>query len=74
LPFTLLADEDHTVSQRYGTWVEKNNYGRKSMGVQRATFLVRPDGILARTWPRVKADGHSDQVLESLRELQGVRA
>jgi thioredoxin-dependent peroxiredoxin len=71
LPFTLLADEDHAVSKRYGTWVEKNNYGKKSMGVARATFLIDPEGVIARTWPKVKADGHSDQVLASIRELQG---
>jgi peroxiredoxin Q/BCP len=71
LPFTLLADEDHAVSQKYGTWVEKDNYGKKSMGVARSTFLIGPDGVIARTWPKVKADGHADQVLESIRELQG---
>lgn len=71
LPFTLLADEDHAVSMRYGTWVEKNNYGKKSMGVLRATFLIDPNGVIVRTWPKVKADGHADQVLASIRELQG---
>ena len=73
LPFTLLADEDHTVSERYGTWVEKNNYGRKSMGVARATFLIDPKGMIVRTWPKVKADGHADEVLASIRELRGSR-
>lgn len=69
LPFTLVADEDHAVSKRYGTWVEKNNYGRKSMGIQRATFLIDPDGRIAKIWPRVKADGHADQVLAAIKEL-----
>jgi len=70
LPFTLLADEDHSVSELYGTWVEKNNYGRKSMGVQRATFVIDPAGRIRAVWPRVKADGHADVVLEKIRELQ----
>jgi peroxiredoxin Q/BCP len=70
LPFTLLADEDHAVSERYGTWVEKNDYGRKSMGVTRATFLIDPDGVVARSWPKVKADGHADEVLAAIRELR----
>jgi peroxiredoxin Q/BCP len=70
LPFTLLADEDHAVSRTYGTWVVKNNYGKKSMGLQRATFLIDPQGKIARVWPRVKADGHADEVLDALRELE----
>jgi peroxiredoxin Q/BCP len=69
LPFTLLADEDHAVSKQFGTWVEKNNYGRKSMGIQRATFLIDPDGRIAKVWPKVKADGHADEVLATIREL-----
>jgi peroxiredoxin Q/BCP len=69
LPFTLLADEDHTVSKRYGTWVEKNNYGRKSMGIQRATFLIDATGRIAMVWPKVKADGHADEVLAAIRQL-----
>jgi thioredoxin-dependent peroxiredoxin len=71
LPFTLLADEDHTVSRLYGTWVEKNNYGKKSMGIQRATFVIDPDGAIRFVWPRAKSEGHSDLVLAKLRELQG---
>ena len=70
LPFTLLADEDHAVADRYGTWVQKEKYGHSYWGVQRATFLVDPDGRIARTWPAVKADGHSDEVLAALRELE----
>ena len=70
LPFTLLADEDHAVAERYGVWVEKQNYGRSYMGIQRATFLVGPDGRVARRWPRVKPEGHAAQVLEALDELR----
>ena len=70
LPFTLLADEDHAVSRLYGTWVVKNNYGKKSMGIQRATFVIDPEGRVAKVFPRVKADGHADEVLSALRELE----
>ena len=71
LPFPLLADEDHAVADRYGTWVLKNLYGRRYWGVQRATFLVDPEGRIARALPRVKAAGHAAQVLEALREAKG---
>lgn len=70
LPFTLLADEDHEVSKLYGTWRLKDNYGRKSWGIQRATVLVDPNGRVAKVWPRVKADGHADEVLALLREIK----
>ena len=70
LNFVLLADEDHAVSDRYGAWVEKNNYGKKSMGIQRSTFLVDPDGKVARSWPKAKAEGHAQLVLDALDEEQ----
>lgn len=69
LPFPLLADEDHAVCEKYGVWVEKNMYGRKSMGVQRATFLIDKKGKIAAVWPRVKAKGHAAQVAEALDAL-----
>lgn len=68
LPFTLLADEDHRVCEAYGLWVEKNNFGHTYMGVQRATFLIK-DGKVARAWPKVKPEGHADEVLAALKEL-----
>ncbi|MFL5779665.1 MAG: peroxiredoxin [Chloroflexota bacterium] len=71
LPFTLLADEDHRTADAYGSWVEKNNYGRTSWGTARRTFLIDPEGRIARTWPKVKPEGHAAQVLEALDELQG---
>ena len=74
LPFTLLSDEDHAVAERYGAWTLKTNYGREYMGIQRSTFLVDPDGRLARTWPRVKADGHAAEVVAALAELRAERA
>jgi thioredoxin-dependent peroxiredoxin len=70
LPFTLLADEDHAVAEQYGTWVQKENYGKTYFGVQRATFLIDPAGRIARVWPRVKPDGHADEVLAALEELK----
>jgi peroxiredoxin Q/BCP len=66
LPFTLLADEGHEVAERYGTWVEKENYGRRYWGVQRATFLIDPDGRVARVWPKVNPRGHASEVLAAL--------
>jgi peroxiredoxin Q/BCP len=67
LPFQLLVDEDHAVSDKYGTWGEKSMYGRKYMGMFRATFLIGADGKIKKVWPKVKVDGHVDEVLEALR-------
>jgi thioredoxin-dependent peroxiredoxin len=69
LPFTLLADEDHAVAEKYGVWVEKNMYGKKSWGVQRATFLIDGDGRIAAVWPKVKVDGHVAEVAEKVATL-----
>ena len=69
LPFPLLADIDHAVSEKYGAWGEKTLYGRKFMGITRSTFLIDPSGKVARVWPKVKVDGHVDQVLEAIREI-----
>jgi peroxiredoxin Q/BCP len=67
LPFTLLADTERKVCESYGVWKEKNMYGRKSMGVERTTFVIDGKGIVRRVFPKVKVDGHSDQVLEAVR-------
>ena len=72
LPFTLLSDEGHTVADVYGTWVEKQNYGKTHWGTARTTFLVGPDGRIARVWPKVRSEGHATEVLEALDELQAV--
>jgi thioredoxin-dependent peroxiredoxin len=66
LPFTLLADPEHDVAEQYGVWVEKNNYGKRSMGVERSTFLIGRDGNVASVMRRVKPDTHAEQVLEAL--------
>ena len=69
LDFTLLADADHAVADAYGTWVEKSMYGKKYMGVQRATFIIGPDGKIARVFPKVSPKKHDDLVLKALNEL-----
>ena len=74
LPFVLLADVDHAAAERYGTWVEKSNYGRSYMGIARATFLVDPEGRVCDSWPRVNAAGHAAEVLAALDAARAARA
>jgi peroxiredoxin Q/BCP len=69
LPFNLLADVGHHVADSYGTWVEKKNYGKTYWGTARSTFLIDPDGRIARVWPKVKPEGHAAEVLAALDEL-----
>jgi peroxiredoxin Q/BCP len=69
LPFTLASDEDGSVCEKYGTWVEKSMYGRKYMGIERATFLIDGTGKVRRVWRKVKVAGHVDEVLEAVRAL-----
>lgn len=69
LPFTLLADAGHTVCEIYGVWKEKNMYGRKTMGVERSTFVIDADGVVRAVFARVKVDGHSDAVIQALDRL-----
>lgn len=70
LNFPLLADTEHKVAEEYGAWREKNMYGKKSMGIQRSTFLIAPDGTIAKVWKRVQVDGHDAEVLEALKALK----
>src|SRR3954449_4163319 len=63
LNFTLLADEDHAVCELYGTWVEKNRYGRTYMGAQRATFIIDADGVIAHVIPSASPKTHDEEVL-----------
>lgn len=65
----LLSDENSTVCEDYGVWVEKNMYGKKSMGIERSTFLIDPDGKIAQVWRKVKVPGHVEAVLEEVRAL-----
>jgi len=69
LGVVLLSDEGSDVCERYGVWVEKSMYGRKYMGVERATFLIDPDGRVAQVWRKVKVPGHAEAVLEAVRAL-----
>lgn len=69
LNFPLLADEEKVVCKKYGVWVEKSMYGRKYMGVQRATFLVDKAGKIAAAWPKVKVEGHVDEVLNAVKQI-----
>jgi peroxiredoxin Q/BCP len=69
LTVPLLSDTDGAVTEAYGVWVEKNMYGRKSMGIERSTFLIDAEGRIAREWRKVKVPGHVDEVLEAVRAL-----
>ena len=66
LPFTLLADPDHEVSERYGVWGERKLYGKTYMGVERSTFLIDPEGNVSHVMRRVKPDTHVERVLDAL--------
>ena len=68
LTIMLASDEEKTVANAYGVWVKKSRYGREYMGVERATFLVGPDGRLAEIWPKVTAKGHAEAVLERVQQ------
>ena len=70
LPFTLLADPDHDAAEKYGVWVEKKNYGKTYMGIERSTFVIGPDGNVARVLRRVNPQTHADDVLETLRSYK----
>ncbi|GAY22052.1 MULTISPECIES: thioredoxin-dependent thiol peroxidase [Sphingobium] len=65
LTVTLASDEPGEMCEAFGTWVEKSLYGRKYMGIERATFLVGADGRILRVWPKVKVKGHAAEVLEA---------
>ena len=69
LPYPLLADVDETVCKQFGVLKEKNMYGKKVMGIERTTFLIGPDQRLLRVFPKVKPEGHAEEVLETLKGL-----
>jgi peroxiredoxin Q/BCP len=66
LPFTLLADSNHAVAERYGVWVEKTRYGKRAMGMERSTFVIAADGTVAKELRRVDPNTHADDVLAAL--------
>ena len=69
LSVPLASDEDGRISEAFGTWVEKSMYGRKYMGLERATFLIGGDGRVRKAWRKVKVPGHAEAVLAAVREL-----
>jgi peroxiredoxin Q/BCP len=69
LNFPLLADPDHKVADKYGVWTKKSMYGKSFMGLARTTFLIGPDGVVARRWDKVKVNGHAAAVLEAVESL-----
>jgi peroxiredoxin Q/BCP len=66
LPFTLLADTEHKAAEDYGVWKEKSMYGKKYMGVDRTTFVIGPEGKINKIFPKVKVDGHAQEVLAAI--------
>ena len=69
LKVPLASDTDGSACAAFGTWVEKSMYGRKYMGIERATFLVDRDGVVKRVWRKVKVPGHAEEVLAAARDL-----
>jgi thioredoxin-dependent peroxiredoxin len=69
LSIALASDEKHQMIEGYGVWQEKSLYGRKFMGIVRATFLIGPDQRIAKVWPKVSVDGHAEEVLAAAKEL-----
>jgi peroxiredoxin Q/BCP len=69
LPFPLVSDADGKVCEAYGTWVEKSMYGRKYIGIERATFLIDSKGVIRHIWRKVKVPGHAEEVLEAAEAL-----
>jgi peroxiredoxin Q/BCP len=67
LPFTLLSDPDHQVAQQYGVWGTKKFMGRESEGIHRVTYLIDEQGLVKQVWPKVKPEGHADEILAALR-------
>jgi len=66
LPFPLLADVGHKVAEAYGVWKEKNLYGKTTMGIERTTFIIDAQGKIQKIFPKVKVEGHADEVLAAL--------
>jgi len=69
LPFPLLSDADKTVTSAYGVFKEKSMYGKTFLGVERTTFVIDKDGIIRKIWPKVKVEGHIDEVLRFVKSL-----
>lgn len=70
LPYTLVADEDHAVAERYGVWGEKMMFGRKYWGVLRTTFVIDAKGRVARVFEKVQPEGHGEEVAKAVEEMR----
>jgi thioredoxin-dependent peroxiredoxin len=70
LPMTLLVDEDHAIAEKYGVWVEKNTFGVKRMGIARTTFVIDPNGRVARVFEKVDPSAHGEDVANTLESLR----
>ena len=68
LPYTLLADDEKKLCEAFGVLKEKNMYGKKTMGIERTSFLIDPEGRIAKIFPKVKPEGHAEEVLAALRK------
>ncbi|HSE39560.1 MAG TPA: thioredoxin-dependent thiol peroxidase [Acidobacteriota bacterium] len=68
LNFPLLSDPDRSTIEKYAVWKEKNMYGKKTMGIERTTFIIDEEGKIAHVFPKVKVDGHTEEVLQKLKE------
>lgn len=68
LPFTLLADTDHVAAEAYGSWQKKKTFGKEYMGIVRSTFVIDKEGRIAKVWPKVKVDGHVQEVFQYVKE------
>ena len=69
LPYTFVPDPDHKIAEAYGVWKEKSMYGRKYMGIERATFLIDEKGVVRQEWRKVKVPGHVEDVLKAVKAL-----
>lgn len=69
LPFKLLSDPEQEVQKKYGVWGPKSMYGKTYMGTVRSTYLIGPDGKVAKVWPKVRVDGHVDEVLDAAKAI-----
>ncbi|MFB8376826.1 thioredoxin-dependent thiol peroxidase [Paenibacillus taichungensis] len=69
LPFILLSDEEHQVAEKYGVWQLKKMYGKEYMGMVRSTFLIDEEGVLLKSWSKVRVKGHIEAALEALQQL-----
>src|SRR5436190_15503283 len=70
LNFPLLADKDHEIAEKYGVWQKKTNYGKEYMGIVRTTYLIGPDGNVAKRWDKVSVTGHAEEVLKAEKDVK----